>query len=94
MWSGLCKESKKENLNYVLRKNNMINHTIVPTVLDQLMVNTKSTEFSEEQWEDLFLFARDNEIKLFSSVFDETSSDLINNQGAELFKIGSAKWES
>ena len=51
----------------------------------------EALEFSEEEWEDLFFFARDNHIKLFASVFDETSANFMNEQGARLFKIGSAE---
>lgn len=51
----------------------------------------EALEFSEEEWEELFFFARENNIKLFASVFDEVSADFMNDQGVELFKIGSAE---
>ncbi len=51
----------------------------------------EALEFSEDEWEELFFFARENNIKLFASVFDEVSADFMNQQGAKLFKIGSAE---
>jgi N-acetylneuraminate synthase/sialic acid synthase len=51
----------------------------------------EALEFSKEEWKELFEFATDNEIKLFASVFDTTSTDLMNELGSELFKIGSAE---
>jgi len=51
----------------------------------------EALEFSEEEWEELFFFARENNINLFASVFDEVSANFMNQQGAKLFKIGSAE---
>ena len=51
----------------------------------------EALEFSEDEWEELFFFARENNINLFASVFDEVSANFMNQQGAKLFKIGSAE---
>ena len=51
----------------------------------------EALEFSKNEWEELFLFARDNDMKLFASVFDEASANFMNRQEARLFKIGSAE---
>lgn len=51
----------------------------------------EALEFSEEQWKDLFLFSKQNDINLFSSVFDHVSATMMNDQGVKLFKIGSAE---
>jgi sialic acid synthase SpsE len=51
----------------------------------------EALEFSKEEWKELFEFANKNEIKLFASVFDTTSADIMNALGSELFKIGSAE---
>tara|TARA_B100001094_G_scaffold330200_1_gene394858 strand:- start:309 stop:1148 length:840 start_codon:yes stop_codon:yes gene_type:complete len=51
----------------------------------------EALEFSEDEWEELFFFARENNINLFASVFDEVSANFMNEQGARLFKIGSAE---
>jgi len=48
-------------------------------------------EFSKEQWLELFDYADKINVKLFNSVFDPVSADLMNDIGQELFKIGSAE---
>jgi sialic acid synthase len=51
----------------------------------------ENLEFSLEEWAELFAFAGQNSIKMFTSVFDVISANNINNLGVEIFKIGSAE---
>ena len=51
----------------------------------------EALEFSKDQWKELFDYAQEIDIKLFASVFDEASAELMFDLGADLFKIGSAE---
>jgi sialic acid synthase SpsE len=48
-------------------------------------------EFNKEEWLELFNYADEIGIKLFSSIFDPISANLMNDIGQKLFKIGSAE---
>ena len=51
----------------------------------------ENLEFSLSQWEELFEFAEEINVKMFMSVFDNVSANKMNELGVDLFKIGSAE---
>ena len=45
----------------------------------------ENLEFSSEQWQDLFEYANDINVKIFMSVFDEVSANKMNEMGMDLY---------
>jgi sialic acid synthase SpsE len=59
-------------------------------------LHKEALEFSQDQWRELFQFAEDVGIPIFTSVMDITSARQMRELGMEMFKIGSGelnKWE-
>jgi sialic acid synthase SpsE len=51
----------------------------------------EALEFNEHQWNELFSFAENHRIKLFNSVFDIPSAEMMAKLGMKMFKIGSSQ---
>jgi sialic acid synthase SpsE len=64
-------------------------NTPTPGAVSQFEYYKKLDRFGEDEYRELFAYAREREIIAFSTPFDTTSADMLAELGAPMFKIAS-----